>query len=104
MFEKRRPARHPVLLGVAIALVAANLRPALASVGPVLADLRADLGLSGTGAAILTAVPVLCLGALAATAPALARRWGMEPIIAAVLGVIGAALLLRVGSRTAAAP
>jgi CP family cyanate transporter-like MFS transporter len=90
------PARHPVLLGFAIALVAANLRPALASVGPVLTDLRADLGLSGTAAALLTAVPVICLGAVAATAPGLARRWGMEPVVAAVLGVLVAALLLRV--------
>ncbi|HEV7899307.1 MAG TPA: MFS transporter [Planosporangium sp.] len=96
VIETRQPTRHSVLLGLAIALVAANLRPALASVGPVLADLRADLHLSGIEAAILTAVPVLCLGALAATAPTLARRWGMEPVIAAVLAVIGAALLLRV--------
>jgi CP family cyanate transporter-like MFS transporter len=90
------PTRHPLLLGSAIALVAVNLRPALASVGPVLTDLRADLGLSGTAAAVLTAVPVVCLGAVAATAPGLARRWGMEPIVAAVLGVLIAALLLRV--------
>jgi CP family cyanate transporter-like MFS transporter len=94
------PARRPVLLGFTIALVAANLRPALASVGPVLADLRADLGLSGTAAAVLTAVPVICLGAVAATAPALARRWGMEPIVAAVLGVLVGALLLRVADGT----
>jgi CP family cyanate transporter-like MFS transporter len=90
------PARHPALLGFTIALVAANLRPALASVGPVLTDLRAGLGLSGTAAAVLTAVPVICLGAVAATAPGLARRWGMEPIVAAVLGVLVTALLLRV--------
>ncbi|MGC9667788.1 CynX/NimT family MFS transporter [Planosporangium sp. 12N6] len=94
--------RHPVLVGLAIALVAANLRPALASVGPVIADLRADLGLPGAAAAALTAVPVLCLGALAATAPALARRWGMEPVIAAVLAVIGAGLLARVSGGVVA--
>jgi CP family cyanate transporter-like MFS transporter len=95
VIDKRRLTRHPVLLGLAIALVAVNLRPTLASVGPVLADLRTSLGLSGTETAVLTAVPVLCLGALAATAPTLARRWGMEPVIAAVLAVIGAGLLLR---------
>jgi CP family cyanate transporter-like MFS transporter len=88
--------RRPVLLGLAIALVATNLRPTLASVGPVLADLRADLGLSSAEASVLTAAPVLCLGALAATAPALARRWGMERVIAAVLAVIGTGLLLRI--------
>jgi MFS transporter, CP family, cyanate transporter len=98
--SSRPPTRHPVLLGAVIALVAVNLRPALASVGPVLSDLRADLGLSGTAAALLTALPVLCLGVLAATAPALARRWGMEPVVAIVLGVVTAGLLLRVTAGT----
>jgi MFS transporter, CP family, cyanate transporter len=51
--------RHPVLLGTAIALVAFNLRPAVAGVGPVLPDLRADLHLNGLQAALLTTLPVL---------------------------------------------
>ncbi len=84
--------KRPLLLGIAIALVAANLRPALASVGPVLGDLH----LSGTTAALLTALPVVCLGALAATAPALARRWGMEAVVALALGGVIAGLLPRV--------
>jgi CP family cyanate transporter-like MFS transporter len=92
----RRPTHHPFLLGLVLALIAANLRPALAAVGPVLSDLRTDVGLSGVGAALLTAVPVICLGALAATAPALARRWGMEPVIAAVLAAIVVGQLVRV--------
>jgi len=89
--------RRTVLLALAIALVAANLRPALASVGPVLADVRAELGLSAGLAALLTALPVACLGALAPAAPGLARRWGMAPVLAAVLGAIIAGLLIRVG-------
>ena len=97
---KQALTRHPVLLGLAIALVAANLRPALASVGPVLDDVRIDLALTGTLAALLVSLPVLCLGALAPAAPRLARRWGMEPIIAMVLGAIAAGLLLRVVGGT----
>jgi CP family cyanate transporter-like MFS transporter len=89
---------RPVLLGLVIGLVAANLRPALASVGPVLPDLRTDLGLSSAAAAVLTSLPVLCLGALAATAPALARRLGMEPVIALVLAALVAGLLVRVAA------
>jgi CP family cyanate transporter-like MFS transporter len=50
----------------------------------------------------LTAVPVLCLGALAATAPALARRWGMEPVVALLLATLVGALLLRVVAGTGA--
>jgi CP family cyanate transporter-like MFS transporter len=88
--------RHPVVVGIAIALVAANLRPALASVGPVLPDIRTDLGLSGAQTAMLVSVPVLCLGVFATIAPRLARRWGMEPVIAMALAAITAGLLLRV--------
>ena len=54
--------RHGVLLGLVVALVAFNLRPAVASVGPVLPEARADLSLSGVGAAFLTFLPVLCSG------------------------------------------
>jgi CP family cyanate transporter-like MFS transporter len=90
-------ARRLLVLGAAIALVAANLRPALASVGPVLSDIRADLGLSGPVAALLTAVPVACLGVFASVAPALARRTGLERALAmAVFGLV-AGLVLRVG-------
>jgi len=91
-----------VLLGLAVALAAVNLRPALASVGPVLTELRADLGLSGGGAAVLTSVPVLCLGLLAPVAPALARRWGIEAVVALALGVLATGLLVRVVGGTAA--
>jgi MFS transporter, CP family, cyanate transporter len=98
----RSRRRSAVLLGLAVALAAVNLRPALASVGPVLTELRADLGLSGGAAAVLTSVPVLCLGLLAPAAPALARRWGIEPVIALVLGVLGTGLLVRVLAGTTA--
>jgi MFS transporter, CP family, cyanate transporter len=96
----RTVTRHPILLGVAIALVAANLRPALASVGPVLGDLRADLAVTGTQVALLVTVPVACLGALATAAPSLGRRWGMEPVVAGVLATITVGLLLRVVGGT----
>jgi MFS transporter, CP family, cyanate transporter len=92
--------RHPVLLGLAVVLVAGNLRPALASVGPVLDDVRADLALSGTAAALLVSLPVLCLGLLAPVAPRLAGRWGMEPVLTMVLAAIGTGLLVRVIGQT----
>jgi MFS transporter, CP family, cyanate transporter len=92
--------RHPLLLGLAVVLVAANLRPALASVGPVLDDVRADLMLSGITAALLVSLPVLCLGLLAPLAPRLARQWGMEPILTVVLMAIAAGLFMRVLAGT----
>ena len=90
--------RRPALLVAGVLLVAANLRPALASVGPVLTELRADLGLSSTAAALLTTLPVLCFGVLAPFAPRLARRHGMEPVLLVVLVALAAALAVRVVS------
>src|SRR5688572_33136015 len=54
-------------LGViaAIVLLGVNLRTVIASLPPLLADIRADLGLSATVAGLLTTLPVVCFGALA---------------------------------------
>lgn len=87
--------RNGVLLGLAIALVAFNLRPAVASVGPVLPELRAGLGLSGAATAVFTMLPVLCFGLLAAAAPRLARRMGIEPVLMGVLVALVAGLAGR---------
>jgi MFS transporter, CP family, cyanate transporter len=92
------PVRRPVprwVPPVAVVLVAVNLRPALATVGPVLAEVRARLHLSSAAGALLTAVPLLCFGLLAPVAPRLARRYGTERVLAAVLATIAAGLALR---------
>ena len=69
-----RARRHRVGRGcaVAVVVVSLNLRPAVASVGPVLNEIRRDLGLSSTAAAVLTSAPVFCFGALAMLGPWLA--------------------------------
>ncbi len=82
---------------LAVIAVAANLRPAVASVGPVLSDIRANLGLSAAGAAVLTTVPVVCFGLVAGAGPWLARRVGMRRAIAVLAVAILGGLLLRVG-------
>lgn len=90
-----RHAQGGGLLLAAVLLLAANLRPAVASVGPVLADLRTDLGLSGTAAAVLSALPVLCFGAASGVAPAVARRLGPDGALVAVLVLTTTGLLAR---------
>jgi MFS transporter, CP family, cyanate transporter len=85
----------PVALTAGVVLIAINLRPAVASVGPVLSDLRTDTGLSAVDASVLTAIPILCFGALAPLAPRLARRLGLRPALAVLLGVLLVGLLLR---------
>jgi CP family cyanate transporter-like MFS transporter len=89
-------ARHPVVRALVIALAAFNLRPPVASVGPVLPELRQDLTLSGAATALLTMLPVLCFGLLAVAAPRLARRAGIEPVLMIVLLTLVVALAGRV--------
>jgi CP family cyanate transporter-like MFS transporter len=84
-----------VLLAVGMVLLAANLRPAAAGIGPMIDRIQADTGLSGTGAGVLTTLPVLCFGALAPLAPTLIRRLGERTTGAVALTVLLFGLLVR---------
>jgi CP family cyanate transporter-like MFS transporter len=90
-----RSRESPVLLAIGMVLVAINLRPAAASVGPLLGRIQTDSGLSATGAGMLATLPVLCFGALAPLAPLVARRVGAQTAIAGALVVLLAGLLTR---------
>jgi CP family cyanate transporter-like MFS transporter len=89
-------ARKPMLLlAVGMVLVAANLRPAASSVGPLLDRIRDDLGLSSAAAGALTTLPVLCFGLVAPLGPALGRRIGYQAAVGCALVELVAGLLLR---------
>src|SRR5262249_51141018 len=88
-------ARVALVLGVV--LIAANLRPTVTSVSPLLPDIRADLGLSAAAAAALTALPVVCFGLLSPLAPRFAGRVGIERALGLVLVGIATGLAVRVG-------
>ena len=90
----RRP-RSSVLLVIGIVLVAANLRPAAAGIGPLIDRIQSDTGLSSAGADVLVALPVFCFGALAPLAPPLARRFGTQATIAGALALLLVGLLVR---------
>jgi CP family cyanate transporter-like MFS transporter len=85
----------PLVLVAAIVLVAVNLRPAVAGLSPILAELRAGLGLSATAVSLLTTIPVLCFGLLAPLAPPLRARLGEERAIAAGLVLLITGLVVR---------
>ncbi|SEP26602.1 MFS transporter [Trujillonella endophytica] len=89
------------LLVAAIVAVALNQRPAVVAVAPLLADLRADTGLSSALAGLLTTVPVLCFGAFAPVAPRLAQRVGLETAVGASLLLLAAGIALRLLSPVA---
>jgi len=81
---------------VGIGLVALNLRAGITSVGPVLEDVRHDVGLSSTAIAVLTMLPVLCFGLVGPVAPFLARRIGIEWSLGIAVAGVTAGLAVRV--------
>ena len=80
--------RGLVLLGIAV--LAFNLRPAAVSVGPVLDEIRDDLGMSGTEAGILTSLPVIAFAVFGATAPRLAGLLGLHRLT--LISLVGVAI------------
>lgn len=80
-----------VLCGLLV--LAFNLRPAAGSIGPVLAEIKAGLGMSGTEAGLLTSLPVLAFAAFGAMAPAAAARFGVHRVtlVSLTLLVVGVA-------------
>ncbi|MDW9405433.1 MFS transporter, partial [Pseudomonas soli] len=60
-----------------VVLLALNLRPILTSIGPLLEPMRQGTGLGYQQAALLTALPVLCMGLIPLLQPWL-RRWLSE--------------------------
>ena len=79
----------------ALLLAAVNLRLAVTSVGPVLSEIRAGLGMNSTVAGLLTSLPVVCFASVGLLAPRLARRFGAPRVILAGLLVLAAGLAVR---------
>ncbi|MGW1840138.1 CynX/NimT family MFS transporter [Streptomyces sp. NPDC002067] len=92
------PAPPRWLGGVVIAglvLAALNLRPAITSLGALMEEVRAGLGMSGTVAGLLTSVPALCFAAFGIAAPRLARRLGPGAVVCAGMAAIAVGVAVR---------
>lgn len=72
--------RHALLAILGIVVLAVNLRPAAVSVGPVLAEVTAGLGMSHTLAGVLTSLPVVAFAGFGAAAPWAARKVGVHRV------------------------
>lgn len=93
--------RRGAAVAIGILLVAVNLRPAVASVGPVLADIGEDLRLSPAALALFTALPIVCFGIAAAAAPRISRRLGVESALLVAMAGLAAGLVVRIGPNEA---
>ncbi|WP_433202194.1 MFS transporter [Dactylosporangium sp. CS-047395] len=96
---EQAPARvrtlSPALVLAGLLLVAGNLRAGITTVGPVLAELRDDLGLSSLTASALISLPLIAFAVVSPFAPALARRIGLERALGSGLAGLTAGLVLR---------
>jgi cyanate permease len=73
-----RPWSGRVLLLIAIAALALNLRPPALAIAPVLPEIRADLGFGGVLAGVLTTLPPLCFAVHGLLAPVITSRVGLH--------------------------
>lgn len=87
-----------VLITLAILLAGLNLRPLITSVGPVLLDIQADLGITASTASLLTALPIACFGSGAWLANWVARRLGTERGMTVALAALACGLGLRLNA------
>jgi hypothetical protein len=86
---------------LAFFLVVANLRPALTGVGPLLESIQSGLGLSGTAAGLLPALPLLIFAGFSPLAR-LGNVFGIERTLAGCLALVVVGIALRSqGSITA---
>ncbi|MFJ4195480.1 cyanate transporter [Pseudomonas sp. NPDC089534] len=95
MESVRTTSRPAVWLMLGIVLVALNLRPSMAAVGPLLSAIRGDIPLSFSLASLLTMLPVMAMGLAMFFGLGVSRRLGEQRTVLLSLLVIGLATLSR---------
>lgn len=84
-----------VLMIAGFLLLAANLRAALTSVGPLLETIRADIGLTAGEAGFIGTLPLLTFAAVSPQVPRLARRVGTDRLLWLALALLATGIVLR---------
>jgi CP family cyanate transporter-like MFS transporter len=80
---------------IGVLLIAVNLRVSFVSVGPVLANISGDLGLTSAAAGFLTGLPLIAFAVFSPLAPALASRLGLDRALWMSLLFLAAGIVLR---------
>lgn len=83
------------LVIAAIIIAAFNLRPAITSVGPLLGDIRDDIGLSNGVAGLITTLPLLAFAVMSPIASKLGNRLGNALALFFGLAILLAGLIIR---------
>ena len=102
MENPRATTRPAVWLMLAIVLVALNLRPSMAAIGPLLSAIRDDIPLSFSLASLLTMLPVMAMGLAMFFGIGVSRRLGDQRTVMLSLLIIGVATFSRLFVDSAA--
>ena len=95
---RNAPARRTASVGFAfigVLVIAVNLRVSFVSVGPVLANISSDLGLSSPAAGFLTGLPLIAFAVFSPVAPGFASRLGLDRALWMSLLVLALGIVLR---------
>lgn len=92
-----------VLATLALVSTAANLRPAVTSLGAILPEVRAGTGTSATVAGVLTSLPPVCFGVAALLGARIGRRVGTARTLLLAMLVTAVSLAGRGTSGSGAA-
>lgn len=93
---KAKPvAPNPILIIAGIILITFAMRSPLTSVGPLVGDIRADLGLSNGMSGMLTTVPLLAFALFSPIVPSIGHRFGVERSLFAGLLILLIGIPLR---------
>ena len=84
-----------LLLLVAVLLIALNLRPTITGLGPLLAQISADLGTTEAALGALAAVPLIAFALVSPLAQGFSIRFGMARTVLWSLIVLGAGTIVR---------
>ena len=102
MVNVRATSRPALWLMVSIILVALNLRPSMAAVGPLLSAIRGDIPLSFSLASLLTMLPVMAMGLAMFFGLSVSRWLGAQRTVVVSLLIIGVATVSRLFLDSAA--
>ncbi|EJC1152007.1 MFS transporter [Cronobacter sakazakii] len=91
----KRIAPSPFIFAIIAFIVGLNLRPILASIGPLFTVLQREAGLSATAFSLLTTLPVAMMGVAALSGPWLLASVGAVRGIMAALMILLLACLVR---------
>ena len=88
------------LLMTAIILLATNLRAPIVTIGPLLATIQQDLGVSSTVMGLVGTLPVLTFAACSSFAAGLGKRFGIEEVLISSLSLLLAGMFMRTSGNS----